>query len=148
MVIAAITSRRCFVNASACVSDENHVDSRVFVDLTIESQECGNVYADVRQVTRKGAERESFVVTPPQGYDGSLNVHVFQGPAKLYDRHAVSGTWGMGSANTVWRSAEGCAPRPCVRATRLRKISGLLVLAARPCAAALCPSQVPVGNSA
>lgn len=103
MPVATITFRRCLVNASACESDEDHVGSRVFFDLNIEGQAFGNVYVDVRQVIREGAEHEPLVVTPPQGYDGPFNFRVFQGLVAFYYRQAVGGTWGMGGMQGLGR---------------------------------------------
>lgn len=62
--------------------------SRVFFDLNIEGQEFVDVYADVR------ADREGdapLSVTPPRGYDGPLNLQVFQGLVEFYYRQAAGG---------------------------------------------------------
>ena len=103
MAVAIITFRRCLVNASECASDEDHVGSRVFFDLNVEGREFGNVYVDVRQATREGAEHEPLVVTPPQGYDGPFNFQVFQGLVEFYYRQAVGGTWGMAGMQGLGR---------------------------------------------
>ena len=95
MAIVTVTFRRCLVNAPEYGSDDNHVGSRVFFDLHLEGREFVNVYVDVRQVTREGAEREPLIVTPPRGYDGPLDVHVFQSLVEFYYRHAVGGASGL-----------------------------------------------------
>ena len=89
MAIATVTFRRCLVNASEAGSDEGQVGSRVFFDLTIEGQEFVDVYADVR-VDREG--EAPLCVTPPQGYDGPLNLRVFQGLVEFYCRHVAGGS--------------------------------------------------------
>ncbi len=95
MAVATITFRRCFVNAPEYGSEEGPVGSRVFFDLNVEGREFVNVYADVKQAAREGTEHEPLIVVPPQGYDGPLNVQVFQSLVEFYYRHAVGGTWGM-----------------------------------------------------
>ena len=88
MAIATVTFRRCLVNIPEAGSDETRVGSRVFLDLTIEGQEFVDVYVDV-QANREGDA--SLCVTPPQGYDGPLNLRVFQGLVEFYYRHATGG---------------------------------------------------------
>ncbi len=88
MAVATVTFRRCLLNASEAGSDEGHVGSRVFFDLNIEGQEFVDVYADV-QADREGDSPLS--VTPPQGYDGPLNLQVLQGLVEFYYRQAAGG---------------------------------------------------------
>ena len=90
MAIATVTFRRCLVNASEAGSDEAQNGSRVFFDLAIGGQEFVDVYVDVTQATRE--EGALLVVTPPQGYDGPLNLPVFQGLVEFYLRHAAGGS--------------------------------------------------------
>lgn len=88
MAVATVTFRRCLVNTPEAGSDERYVGSRIFFDLNIEGQEFVDVYADVR------ADREGdspLSVTPPQGYDGPLNLQVFQGLVEFYYRQATGG---------------------------------------------------------
>ena len=88
MAVATMTFRRCLLNASEAGGDEGHVGSRVFFDLKIEGREFVDVYADVR------ADREGdapLSVTPPRGYDGPLNLQVFQGLIEFYYRQAAGG---------------------------------------------------------
>ncbi len=88
MAVAMMTFRRCVVNASEAGSDEKQAGSRIFFDLNIEGREFVDVYADVR-VKRKGGA--PLCVTPPRGYDGPLNLQVFQGLVEFYYRHATGG---------------------------------------------------------
>lgn len=90
MTIATVTFRRCLVNTSEAGSDEVKNGSRVFFDLTVGGQEFVDVYVDVMPATRE--EDEPLFVTPPQGYDGPLNVQVFQGLVEFYCRHAAGGS--------------------------------------------------------
>ena len=88
MAVATVTFRRCLVNAPEAGSDETRVGSRVFFDLNVEGQEFVDLYADVR------ANREGdapLCVTSPQGYDGPLNLQVFQGLVEFYYRQATGG---------------------------------------------------------
>lgn len=88
MAVATMTFRRCLLNASEAGSDEGRVGSRVFFDLNIEGEEFVDVYADVR------ADREGDLplsVTTPRGYDGPLNLQVFQGLVEFYYRQAAGG---------------------------------------------------------
>ena len=88
MAIATVTFRRCVVNASEAGSNEGYVRSRVFFDLNIEGREFVDVYADV-QADREGDS--SLFVSPPRGYDGPLNLQVFQGLVEFYFRQAAGG---------------------------------------------------------
>ena len=88
MAIATVTFRRCLMNTPEAGSDEGRVGSRVFFDLNIEGREFVDVYADVR------ADREGnspLSVTPPRGYDGPLNLQVFQGLVEFYYRQVTGG---------------------------------------------------------
>ena len=49
------------------------------------------MYADVTQATQE--EGSPLFVTPPQGYDGPLNLQVFQGLVEFYCRQATGGSW-------------------------------------------------------
>ena len=92
MAIATVTFRRCLVNVLEAGSDETQVGSRVFFDLHVAGREFVDVYADVR------ANREGdapLFVTPPQGYEGPLNLQVFRGLVEFYYRHATGGSWGL-----------------------------------------------------
>ncbi len=89
MAIATVTFRRCLVNASEAGSDEAQIGSRVFFDLNIGEQEFVDVYADVTQANREGDA--TLFVTPPRGYDGPLNLQVFQGLVEFYYRQATGG---------------------------------------------------------
>ena len=89
MAIATVTFRRCLVNALEAGSDEAQVGSRVFFDLNVEGQEFVDVYVDV-QANREG-DAPPFV-TPPQGYDGPLNLQVFQGLVEFYYRQTAGGS--------------------------------------------------------
>ena len=86
MTVATMTFRRCILNAAEAGSDEWHVGSRVFFDLKIEGREFVDVYADVRA---EGEGDASLSVTPPRGYDGPLNLQVFQGLVEFYFRQAA-----------------------------------------------------------
>ena len=88
MAIATMTFRRCLVNIPEAGSDETRVGSRVFFDLDVGGQEFVDVYADV-QANREGDAPLS--VTPPQGYEGPLNLRVFQGLVEFYYRQAAGG---------------------------------------------------------
>ena len=88
MAVATVTFRRCLANTSEAGSDEKRVGSRIFFDLNIEGQEFVDLYADVR-VNRAGDA--ALCVTPPQGYDGPLNLQVFQRLVEYYYRHATGG---------------------------------------------------------
>ena len=90
MAIATVTFRRCVVNASEAGSDETQTGSRVFFDLNIGGQEFVELYVDVTQATRE--EGASLFVTPPQGYDGPLNLPVFQGLVEFYCRQVTGGS--------------------------------------------------------
>ena len=100
MAIATVTFRRCLMNTPEAGSDEGHVGSRVFFDLSIEGQEFVDVYADV-QADREGDLPLS--VTPPRGYDGPLNLQVFQGLVEFYFRQAAGcGPEGLGLRLRDW----------------------------------------------
>ena len=90
MAIATVTFRRCLVNASEARRDEAQNGSRVFFDVTIGGQAFVDVYVDVTQATRE--EDGPLFVTPPQGYDGPLNLPVFQGLVEFYYRQVTGGS--------------------------------------------------------
>lgn len=88
MAIVTVTFRRCLVNTAEAGSHETQIGSRVFFDLNIEGREFVDVYADVR-VNREGDS--SLCVTPPRGYEGPLNLQVYQGLVEFYYRQATGG---------------------------------------------------------
>jgi len=88
MAVVTVTFRRCLMNASDAGSDEARTCSRIFFDLNIEGREFVDVYADVQANWEGDA---SLCVTPPQGYDGPLNLQVFQGLVEFYYRQAAGG---------------------------------------------------------
>lgn len=95
MPVATIAFHRCAVNSPAYGSDEEHVGSRVFLDLQLEDAAYANVSVDVRQLVRDGTEDEPLLVSHPVGYDGPLNFQVFQSLVEFYFRQAVGAKWGM-----------------------------------------------------
>lgn len=101
MAIATVTFRRCVVNASEAGSDEAQNGSRVFFDLTIGEQEFVDVYVDVTPANEE--KDEPLFVTPPQGYDGPLNLPVFQGLVEFYYRQVTGGSLdGLGLRLPDW----------------------------------------------
>ena len=88
MAVATVTFRRCVVNTAEAGSGETQIGSRVFFDLNVEGKDFVDVYADVR-VNREG--NAPLSVTPPQGYDGPLNLQVFHGLVEFYYRQAAGG---------------------------------------------------------
>ncbi|MCY4131710.1 MAG: hypothetical protein OXF39_03585 [Nitrospira sp.] len=100
MAIATVTFRRCLVNIHEARSDEGHVGSRIFFDLNIEGREFIDVYADVRVNTEGDA---ALCVTSPRGYDGPLNLQVFQGLVEFYYRQVTGGSLdGLGLMLQDW----------------------------------------------
>ncbi len=88
MAVATMTFRRCLVASSDAANHQEPVGSRVFFDLNIEGNAFLDVYADVR-TDRDGTA--ALFVTPPQGYEGPLNLQVFRGLVEFYYRHVTGG---------------------------------------------------------
>ena len=95
MLIATVAFRRCIFNSPEFGSDDDHVGSRVFFDLSVGEEAYANLYVDLRQLVREGAEQEPLLITHPANYSGPFNFPVFQGLVEFYYRHAVGGKWGM-----------------------------------------------------
>ncbi|MDT7041435.1 hypothetical protein [Candidatus Nitronereus thalassa] len=95
MPIATMAFRRCVVNSPSYGSDEEHVITRIFFDLQVRDAAYANLCVDVRQLVREGAETEPLLVSRPEGYEGPLNIPVFQGLVEFYYRQAVGEKWGM-----------------------------------------------------
>ncbi len=95
MLIATVAFRRCIINSPEFGSNEDHVGSRVFFDLSVADEGYANLYVDIRQLVREGTEHEPLLVTHPSNYSGPFNFQVFQGLVEFYYRHAVGGKWGM-----------------------------------------------------
>ena len=91
MAVATVTFRRCLVNTPEAVGHEAQAGSRVFFDLNIEGQEFLDLYVDVTQANREEDEHAPLLVTPPQGYDGPLNLQVLQGLVEFYYRQVAGG---------------------------------------------------------
>ena len=90
MAVATVTFRRCLVNTPEAGNNEAQTGSRVFFDLNIEGQEFVDLYVDVTQANREG--EAPLLVTPLQGYDGPLNLQVFQGLVEFYYRQVAGGS--------------------------------------------------------
>lgn len=100
MAVATMRFRSCLANTPEAGSDEKQVGSRIFFDLNIEGREFVDVYADVR-VNRKGDA--ALCVTSPRGYDGPLNLPVFQGLVEFYYRQVTGGSLdGLGLRLQDW----------------------------------------------
>ena len=95
MLIATVAFRRCIFNSPEFGSDDDHVGSRVFFDLSVGEEAYANLYVDLRQLVREGAEQDPLLITHPANYSGPFNFPVFQGLVEFYYRHAVGGKWGM-----------------------------------------------------
>jgi hypothetical protein len=101
MAVATVTFRRCLVNASEAGSHEAQNSSRIFFDLTTGGQEFVDLYVDVTQANREG--ESPLLVTPPPGYDGLLNLPVFQGLVEFYYRQVAGGSLdGLGLRLPDW----------------------------------------------
>jgi len=95
MLIATVAFRRCIFNSPEFGSDEDHVGSRVFFDLSVAEETYANLHVDLRQLVRDGAEQEPLLITYPANYSGPFNFPVFQGLVEFYYRHAVGDKWRM-----------------------------------------------------
>jgi len=108
MPVATVTFRRCIINSPEFWSDDDHVGSRVFFDLSVEGEEFKDLFVDVRQLLDDGTESQPLLVSLPQGYDGPFNMPVFQGLVEFYYRHAIGvqssmfGTKGLGMRLEGW----------------------------------------------
>ena len=89
MLTASVTFRKCLVNSVEYGSDDRHVGSRVFFDLTIDNQRFVDLSVDVRQRVDTGAEHEPLSISSHRGYSGPFNCPVFGRCLEFYYRHVL-----------------------------------------------------------
>ena len=109
MPTATITFRECIQDSQDFGSDDEHMVSRVVLDLAAEGRTFPNLTVDVKQTVGSSYESGPLEVSRPRGYDGSLDNEPFRKAVERYYRSQVgSGGSGIrigpGSANLRMRN--------------------------------------------
>ena len=94
MATAKVTFRKCLQDSQDYGSDDEHMVSRVFFDLTINGEEYGDCYADIKQTVGSSFETGVLEVSRPQGYSGPFNFAEFRKAAEAYYRSLVGARGG------------------------------------------------------
>ena len=70
-------------------SNDEHMVSHVFFDLTVGDKRYPGAHAIVRQTVGASFESDPFEVSPPVGYKGPMNVDAFRKAVERYCRSNV-----------------------------------------------------------
>ncbi len=89
MATATITLHKLIQDSQDYGSDDEHMVSRVFFDLTIDGKKYEGLYADVKQPVGGSFESSALEVSSPANYKGPFNHEAFRGIVEQYYRGLV-----------------------------------------------------------
>ncbi len=95
MPTATIRFTMCIQDSQDYGSDDEHMVSRVFLDLEADGKRYANLTVDIKQTVGDNFETGQLEVAIPRGYDGSLNYAPFRDAVEKYFRSLV-GSAGRG----------------------------------------------------
>ena len=95
MATATIQFHKCIQDSQDYGSDDEHMVSRIFLTLEIEGRRYADLTVDIKQSVGESVEGGVLEVSPPRGYDGSLNCREFRDAVEAYYRRLV-GSQGRG----------------------------------------------------
>lgn len=109
MPTATIRFRECIQDSQDFGSDDEHMVSRVFLDLEADDRSYPGLTVDIKQTVGSLYEEGPLEVAPPRGYDGSLNYAPFRQAVEAYYRSLVGSSGsgiriGPGSSNIRMRN--------------------------------------------
>jgi hypothetical protein len=83
---ATIRFHKCIQDSQDYGSDDEHMVSRVFLDLEADGETYNGLTVDIKQTVGDDFEGGKLEVSPPRGYDGSLNYAAFREAVERYFR--------------------------------------------------------------
>lgn len=86
---ATVTFTKCVQDSQDYGSDDEHMVSRVFSDLTIDGRPYPGLHSDIKQVVGSNFESGDIEVGRPSGYSGPFNYTAFRDAAERYFRRLV-----------------------------------------------------------
>jgi hypothetical protein len=89
MATATIRFKECIQDSQDYGSDDEHMVSRVFLDLESDGQVFPNLTVDIKQTVGSSFEDGPLEVAQPRGYDGSMNYAPFRNEVEKYYRGLV-----------------------------------------------------------
>ena len=92
---AIIQFERCIQDSQDFGSDDEHMISRVFFSLEIAGKKYEGLYANLKQTVGSNYETDPIEVSPPIGYDGTINYAGYREQVEKYFRSLV-GSQGSG----------------------------------------------------
>jgi hypothetical protein len=95
MANALVKFTRLIQDSQDYGSDDEHMVSRAFFDLTIGENTYENLSVDIKQQVGSNFETSPLEISKPNGYNGPFNHQAFQGAVEKYYRSLV-GSSGSG----------------------------------------------------
>ena len=86
MPIATIHFKSCIQDSQDYGSNDEHMVSRVFLDLGTENGLYSNLTVDIKQTVGEKFDTGPLEVAKPRGYDGHLNYAPFREAVEEYYR--------------------------------------------------------------
>jgi len=92
MPIAKLSINRLVQDSQEYGSDNEHMVSRVFFDLTLDGKTITGLHADIKQSAGSSFETAPLEVSHPANYKGPFNFDAFQTIVEHYYRGLVGST--------------------------------------------------------
>jgi len=92
MTKAHVTFRRLVQDSQDYGSNDEHMVSRAFFDLNIDSKDYQNLSVDIKQQVGSNFETSPLEISKPIGYDGPFNHQAFRDAVENYYRSLVGST--------------------------------------------------------
>ena len=90
MANALVKFTRLIQDSQDYGSDDEHMVSRAFFDLTIGENTYENLSVDIKQQVGSNFETSPLEISKPNGYNGPFNHQAFQGAVEKYYRSLVN----------------------------------------------------------
>ena len=92
---AIIYFEKCIQDSQDFGSNDEHMISRVYFSLEIEGKKYTGLYANLKQTVGSNFETDPIEVSPPIGYDGTINYAGYRDQVEKYYRSLI-GSHGSG----------------------------------------------------
>ncbi|MFH2012745.1 MAG: hypothetical protein ABIJ37_08625 [Pseudomonadota bacterium] len=91
MSTAKVVFKKCIQDSQEYGSDDEHMVSRVFFDLSVKNIKFENLYSDIKQTVGSNYESAPLEIGMPQDYIGPFNYEAFRDAAENYYRSLLGG---------------------------------------------------------
>ncbi len=92
MATAIITFQKLIQDSQDYGSNDEHMISRVFFDMTIEGKTYTSLHADIKQPVGSSFESSALEISSPANYKGPFNHEAFRAIVERYYRSLIGAT--------------------------------------------------------